>query len=98
MIKLSPKAMRFIDRAARDLPADDRSVWERVDRDPSKALPDDAAKVALMALERFAGRLRDRLAAGGLDDDETADLSNDLGFVCAIESDLRKQITRSVPP
>jgi len=87
MKKLSPKAVRFVDSAMRDMDSQSKAVWETID--PKQELPPEAAKVALFALEQFERLLRERLGASyRLSEGEVSDLSNDLGFVCAIEQEL----------
>jgi hypothetical protein len=90
MTKLSPKAARYVADAVRGLPERDQAVWTRID--PAKELPAEAAQIALGALERVERQLRMRLDTEPLGEDATSDLSNDLGFVRAIESDLRRMI------
>jgi hypothetical protein len=93
MAMLSPKARRFV-AIAIDGCGDDRAkaIWSAVDKDIAGDLPDAAARVALAALQRLEGRVRDRLQSSAMGEDEAADLSNDLGLICAIESDLRRQV------
>jgi transcriptional regulator with XRE-family HTH domain len=92
MTKLSPEATRFID-AAIDEMADIniKAEWASIRHDPGTELPDSVARAVLTALSQFERRLRARLN-GPLHEEEASDLSNDLGFVCAIEDDLRRQI------
>ena len=49
-----------------------------------------ARATALNALGRYEQRLRARLDTPGIDEDEMADLSNDLGFVCSLIRGLSK--------
>ena len=89
MTILSPKATRFVARAMRDASDMDKAIWAAIDHDTSKDIPPAAVSVALTALGLYEQRLRARLNSGALDEDETADLSNDLGFVCSLERGLR---------
>ena len=90
MTKLSPKAMRYVDMAMRDIPSmDTKTIWSAADRDPSKDLPEHVAKAALVALAHFEQSVRERLRVA-IREDEVSDLSNDLGVILAIERDLRK--------
>jgi hypothetical protein len=91
MQTLSPKASRFVAIAMREASEHDRAIWEAVDHDTSKELPAAAMKAALNALSQYEERLRTRLMASD-DEDEMADLSNDLGFVCSIERGLRNHV------
>jgi hypothetical protein len=94
MPKLSPKALRFIDAAMNETQDDTaRAAWARFGRSAANELPAPLARAALTALEATELRMRKALASAALEEDEAADLSNDLGFVVAIESDLRRQLT-----
>ncbi len=93
MTKLSPKAMRFVDIAIRDMGAREKAVWAQVPHDPTKQLSAEAAEVALAALGQFESLVRRRLSAAR-SEDEISDLSNDLGFICAIERDLNKGLAK----
>jgi hypothetical protein len=94
MTKLSPKAMRFVDAAVSKSKSEQiRAVWSAYKRAPAKELSDEVARAALGALQKAERELRNRLQAS-LGEDETADLSNDLGFIRAIKRDL----TRSLEP
>jgi hypothetical protein len=90
LIKLSPKAARFVDTAMRDMDPRSRAIWESVD--PKRDLPPEAVKVVLSALDHFERFLRGRLESPRLSEDEAADLSNDLGFICAIVRELSKAL------
>jgi hypothetical protein len=95
-MKLSPKAHRFVVEAIRDLPdptARDRlRSWMR--RPAGENLPPDIASLTLAALERFETWMQECLEASRADEDRQADLVNDIRFVQAIESDLRKEGVR----
>jgi hypothetical protein len=43
-------------------------------------------------LQKVERRLRRELDSPSLGDDDAADISNDLGFVCAVEDDLKRQL------
>jgi hypothetical protein len=88
---LTPKNVRFVANAMRfaDMPA--RAVWEAVDKDTSKDLPAAAERAALSALCAFEKALRARLKTLA-DEDEIADVSNDLGTVRAIERGLQRDL------
>ena len=93
MTKLSPKALRFIDAAvAESKDARVKAAWNGFDRDRAKDLPDTVARAALSALQQTERRLRRKLDSPSLVDDDAADISNDLGFVRAVETDLRRQL------
>lgn len=94
MTMLSPKAWRFVHLAFREMGAKGRETWDLLDRDPAHELPPEAAEAVLSALGDFERSLRANLASGRLTEDETSDVSNDLGFVCAIEQDLSRGLRR----
>jgi hypothetical protein len=84
MTKLSPKAMRFVDAAVIKSDSDRiRATWNAFKREPAKELSDEAARAVLSALQQAERHLRSRLKSSSLGEDEVADLSNDLGFICA---------------
>jgi hypothetical protein len=96
MTKLSPKAMRFIDRAVTMSKEDQiRKAWSAFDRGSGADLPDAITPTALAALKESRDRLSARLAAPLLGEDEAAELSNDLGLIRAIEADLTAQIEQA---
>jgi hypothetical protein len=93
MTKLSPKAVRFVDAAVISSESDQiRAVWSTFKRDPARELPDEVALAVLGALQQAERHFRNRLESSSLGEDEAADLSNDLGFICAIERDLHRQV------
>jgi hypothetical protein len=94
MTRFSPKATRFIEAAVDELADHDvKAIWMSAGHDPGTEVPDHVARAALKALHYFENQLRARLDTyPPLDEDEASDLSNDLGFVCAVERDLRQQI------
>jgi hypothetical protein len=92
MVRLSPKAARFVDEAVFTLLPAEKLTWTRIDR--TAPLSDNAARIALSALDRYEHSLRERLETGRLSEDDAADTSNDLGFALAIEKDLRASISR----
>jgi hypothetical protein len=97
MTKLSPKAVRFVDAAMRDMGASEKQVWAGVTRQEATKLSPEAAEVALTALGNYEQSVRNRLASAK-SEDEISDLSNDLGFICAIERDLIKGRRKRVSP
>jgi hypothetical protein len=90
-MKLSPKAQLFVRRAVRELTTDPLgSGIRRLGADPwSGELSPAAGCVAIAALDHLSQEIRARLKAR-LAEDEAADLSNDLGFIEAVRSDLRR--------
>jgi hypothetical protein len=96
-MKLSAKAQRFVAEAARDLSGTGRRdlLLSWLDRSGEQDLPPQIATLALGALERFEFWLRQRLESGAVDEDQRADLMNDIAFVHSIESDLRHAAERS---
>ncbi len=96
MTKLSPKAMRFIDAAVTKSESKEiRATWKAFKRNPSKELSDEVARTVLGALQQAERDLRSRLKSSSLEEDEAADLSNDFGFIRAIQSDLERQLRKS---
>lgn len=89
MTKLSPKAVRFVDQAMRDMGKKEKTAWASVARGPVTKVSGEAAEAALLALGHYENFVKSRLNAAR-DEGEISDLSNDLGFICAIERDLEK--------
>jgi hypothetical protein len=101
MTRLSPKAIRFIDRAVTMSKHDRiRQVWNTFADTDGEKLPVRIARAALTALKESRKELNVRLASPLLAEDEAAELSNDLGFIRAIETDLVAQIAEipEIPP
>jgi hypothetical protein len=92
-MKLSQKAHRFVAEAIRDLP--DPSARDRLrswmQRSAGENLPPEIAALTLTALERFEIWMKECLEMSRADADRQADLINDIRFVQAIESDLRRE-------
>jgi hypothetical protein len=85
--------MRFVDAAVEKSESRQiQAVWSAFKREPSRELPDDVARAVLRVLQQAEGHLRGRLDSSSLGEDEAADVSNDLGFVRAIESDLMRYL------
>ncbi len=92
MTSLSPKAIRLIGIAMAEIGDQGvKAIWNAVDRDVGGRLPDAAARAALTALQQFERRLYAQLEQS-TDADEASDISNDLGFVFSIKSDLINQL------
>ena len=95
MTKFTPKATRFIDAAVDEMADREvRAIWSSVRHDPGSEMPDRVARAALSALDHYERQLWTQLTKYPVDEDEAADLSNDLGFVRSVESDLRRQVDR----
>ena|SRR5437899_1192244 len=93
MTTLSPKAVRFVDAAVIGSESDQiRAVWSAFKREPTKELSDEVARAVLGALQHADRHLRSRLTSSSLGEDEAADISNDLGFICAIKRDLDREV------
>jgi hypothetical protein len=93
MTTLSPKAIRFVDAAVIKSESEQiRATWNAFNREPARELSEEVARAVLGALEQAELDLRSRLKSSALGEDEAADLSNDLGFICAIKCDLERQI------
>jgi len=91
MTTLSPKAMRFVDAAVIKSDSDQiRATWNAFKRERAKELSEEVARAVLGALQQAELHLRSRLKSSSLGEDEAADLSNDLGFICAIKHDLER--------
>jgi hypothetical protein len=97
-MKLSPKAQQFIRRAVAELTSGPlRSAVRRLGANPwCGELSPEAEDVALAALDRCTEQIRARLETRPAED-ETADLSNDLGFIDAVRSDLERSRKRAAP-
>ncbi len=95
-MKLSPKAHRFITEAARELNGADRrdALLSWLDRSRGQELPGNIAALALSALVRFEYWMRVRLQSGDLDEDQRADLMNDIAFIHTVQSELRRESER----
>jgi hypothetical protein len=88
---LTVKARRFVADAVDQLPDDHvRSVWRSFEKKPTQDIPAHVAAAALQALEYAEYEINNRLRRGHLDEIEEADLVNDLGFIKAVETDLRR--------
>ena len=94
MVTLSAKAKLFLEAAlAEPRTARLGHAVHSLGPDPwSRPLSAHAAKVALDALGDTEKHIRDRLEDPSLGIDEEADLVNDLGFLDAVQSDLRKSL------
>jgi hypothetical protein len=94
MVALSAKAKLFLEAAlAEPRAARFRDAVRSLGPDPwSRPLSPDAARAALDALGDTEKHIRDRLGDPLLGVDEEADLVNDLGFIDAVQSDLRKRL------
>ena len=93
MAKLSPKARRFIDAAvAASKDAKLKTVWRGFGPHPAEELSDSMAHAALSALQEAERRLKRELKSSSLGEDQAAEISNDLGFVRAVEDDLKRQL------
>ena len=103
MIRLSPKALRFADRAAaayiRVAPAADRDIWERWQANPDRSgLRVTTAEsdgrigvpepVALILLTAVEGEIRALRDQCELEGDEDGDVGNDLAFLGSVQSAL----------
>jgi hypothetical protein len=87
---LSPKAHRLVAEAISTLPdSSARTTWVDWAERPSE-VTDEVASVAIEALENVAKQIVSQLTSGRLDEDEQADLTNDLYFIQCIEDDLKR--------
>ena len=93
MIKLSSKAIGFVEDAILELPDTERrakELWR--DQMHEDRLSPDVTKVALMALQNAEKSFKLQLEHGFLGEDEAADVINDIEFIRAIESDLERDL------
>ena len=97
LTKLSPKAHRFVVEAARELSGPQRrdQLLSWLDRSPGAELPPEIASLVLSALKRLEYWMKQRLDSGEIDDEQRADLMNDIAFIHSIESDLRRELERA---
>lgn len=88
-MKLSPKAIRFISFGVRQLDARAQDDWSRwLERHHDGVLTLDVAPIvdsALVALEHHILDAHKTATAG-------SDIANDVGFIRAIQCDLKKQL------
>lgn len=91
-MKLSPKAQRFVIEAARGLKdsgAKDRLLsW--ISRAPQTDLPDDIAPTTLAALESLEAWMMTRLEASRSDENQEAEIINDIRFIQTLERGLKR--------
>jgi len=95
-MKLSPKAQLFLQGALEETASQKlRLAARRLGADPwSGELSPEAARLARAALDDQRRRIRARLDTCSTPD-EAADLSNDLGFIDAVCSDLGRSLKPS---
>lgn len=98
-MKLSAKAQRFVAEGARDLGGTERRdrLLSWLDRSGGQELPPEIVTLAIGALERCEFWMRRRLDSSALDEDQRADVMNDIAFIHAIESDLRRVTGHRTP-
>lgn len=106
MLTLSPRERRFVDEAVGNaLGPARRDAWRSWlgatgvpgSRDVENVvLPRDVTETALLALRITAAAIVIRLRAGGIAEDEAADLENDLGFIASIESAAAQALAEGV--
>jgi len=93
---LTPQAHRLIAEAVRALPdGRSRDRWRSFAESARDELPSDVAVIVLEALQGMARHLEERLGATALDEDQEADILNDLGYIRAIEAGLGKEDPKS---
>jgi hypothetical protein len=94
MMTLSAKAQLFIQaalKATKTAPL--VAEAEALGPDPwSQPLTAKATKIAVEALKEMEMNIRDRLGNPEVDDNEHADLVNDLGYAAAVRYDLEQNI------
>jgi hypothetical protein len=93
MTVLSPKSLRFIAMAIEEVgDSSAKAAWRALDKDASNDIPPAARRAARIALSEYERRLRAALERPDLDEDEAADIANDIGTVCAIERTLEQAL------
>jgi hypothetical protein len=92
-MKLSPKAQLFVTRAVLEVATGPlRLAARKLGADPwSGELSPESGRVAIAVLEECRKQISTRLGVE-LTEDAAADLSNDLGFIEAVCSDLRRSL------
>jgi hypothetical protein len=101
MVKLSSKAISFVEDAIRELPpswqyargpglAEAAAAWSS--QNANEYLTRDAAAMALEALKNAETRFQHELDHGFLGEDEEADVINDIEFIRAIGEDLQRDL------
>jgi hypothetical protein len=95
-MKLTPQAQRLVAGLMQSHPdAQARARWSSWEnRSAGEDLPADILLAVIDALAMAAREIETSLDAGGLDEDRESDLVNDLGYIQAIGSDLKKEATR----
>lgn len=92
---ITPQARRRIDSAVHALSGAQRARWgdwagKVAPNQIPTVVPYDIAEIALEALATAEREIETRLR-GGVDEDSEADLLNDLGYIQAIETTLRRE-------
>lgn len=94
MIILTAKGRLFVQAALKE--AKTASLLDEatsLGADPwSKPLSPRAARIAIDALGEMMSNMRDRLGEPELDENERADLVNDLSFAAAVRYDIQRDI------
>jgi hypothetical protein len=96
MITLSPKGRLFVEAALKQTKtASLLAEAMTLGPDPwSHPLSSYAANIAINALSEMELNIRNRLGKPELNDDERADLVNDLGYAAAVRYDLQRDTGR----
>ncbi|HEV2650890.1 MAG TPA: hypothetical protein VGU69_06515 [Rhizomicrobium sp.] len=91
-MKLSPKAMRIVSYGVSRLDTQAKDAWAKWrDRYPDGVVSEEVAPIidaALVALEHMVLEA----ARTPVSEDRNADLVNDISFIHAIHSDVKKQL------
>jgi hypothetical protein len=94
---LTPRARRTVSAAVEQLSDSDLRdkwrAWER--RGATGELPSEITAIARDALHLAERNLQKRLDTASLDENEEADILNDLGYIHAIETGLKVNRSRS---
>lgn len=96
---LTPRAKQVVSEAMRALPSGSvgRDRWYGwAEHQKAYELPDHLVSIVQEALGCIGHVYEERLKSGSLTEDEEADLLNDLGYIRAIENELRREVARGL--
>ncbi len=96
---LTPRAKRVVSEAMRALPSGSaaRDRWYSWAEYPNAyEIPSDLVPLVQEALSFIERACEARLNFRPLNEDEEADLLNDLGYIRAIENELRREVARGL--
>ncbi len=94
-MRLTPQAYRLVAEAMKSASYAERSSWESwlaTGFSPDRDMPFDVVSEVRGALSRIERTILQKLHDERPDDDREADLLNDLGYVRAIDVDLKREM------